>query len=245
MLFIAFSMLFNAFSMLFNAFSMLSAAHATRLSFTMPQRRGAILRCDPAPAPVWARLACTWVQGNSQVRSSPGTACHGHAWARVPRRGRISTRTRAHGLRNVPEPFRNLVPAPQGTHCVVRRTAACSERDFTRSSVTARHRHGGHGTSKRHNANVLTSLWSFGSCRARGRVKNVAACSMLFNAFSMLFHCFFHALQCFFNALSMFFNAFPMLFQIECFSLLFQCFSMLFNACQCFFHAFQHLFKAF
>ena len=75
------------FSMLFNAFSMLSAAHATRLSFTMPQRRGAILRCDPAPTPVWARLACTWVQGNSQVRSSPGTACHGHAWARVCHQG--------------------------------------------------------------------------------------------------------------------------------------------------------------
>ena len=31
------------------------------------------------------------------------------------------------------------------THCVVRRTAACSERDFTRSSVTPRHRHGEHG----------------------------------------------------------------------------------------------------
>ena len=113
MIFNAFSMLFIAFSMLFNAFSMLSAAHATRLSFTMPQRRVAILRFVPAPGTachrlwarwrahgpkailrcvpalplVWARLACTWVQGNSQVVSSPGTACHGHAWARSPRRG--------------------------------------------------------------------------------------------------------------------------------------------------------------
>ena len=150
---------------------------------------GAILRCVPAP-----ERRAMGTLGHAFATGGPAAVC-----PLTP-----GARTRARGLRNVPEPFRNLVPAPQGTHCVVRRTAACSERDFTRSSVTARHRHGGHGTSKRHNANFLTSLWSFGSCRARGRDQNVVAFSMLFNAFqcfSMLFIAFsmlFNAFQCFF-----------------------------------------------
>ena len=173
----AFSMIFqcfsNAFSMIFNAFSMLfqcpgRRAHlawprtprvprsGARLSFTMGRRR------VPKTARVGTPPPHSGTRLSLHLARPPGvdtrTPVHGAACPLTP-----GARTRAHGLRNVPEPFRNLVPAPQGTHCVVRRTAACSERDFTRSSVTPRHRHGEHGGQGTRRAGTPEHRSTFGA----------------------------------------------------------------------------------